>query len=79
MPRKHGVYVDESRTNCRSPRDGGRQENQDSRIEREETVTYHSLRVSLGGPADGSFKNLATGETETRTNGGNIQVINICV
>merc|ERR1712083_1284933 len=26
-----------------------------------------------GGPPDGTFKNLKTGETETRTRGGNIQ------
>jgi len=36
-----------------------------------------SPRAGTGGPADGSFKNLATGETETRSNGGNIQDENI--
>merc|ERR1712021_300161 len=30
-----------------------------------------------GGPPDGTFKNLATGATEKRTNGGNIQDENI--
>merc|ERR1712144_189181 len=36
-----------------------------------------SSRAGTGGPPDGTFKNLATGETETRTNGGNIQDENI--
>merc|ERR1719162_24933 len=31
----------------------------------------------MGGPPDGSFKNLVTGETETRKNGGNIEDENI--
>merc|ERR1711966_471665 len=30
-----------------------------------------------GGPPDGEFKNLVTGKTEKRTNGGNIQDENI--
>ena len=29
--------------------------------------------AGTGGPADGSFKNLVTGGTETRSNGGNIK------
>ena len=36
-----------------------------------------SRRAGTGGPADGTFTNLQTGETETRTNGGNIQDENI--
>ena len=32
-----------------------------------------SSRAGTGGPPDGTFINLKTGETETRTNGGNIQ------
>jgi len=36
-----------------------------------------STRSGTGGPPDGTFKNLVTGETETRTNGGNIQDENI--
>mmetsp|Transcript_36218 Transcript_36218/g.90131 ORF Transcript_36218/g.90131 Transcript_36218/m.90131 type:complete len:220 (+) Transcript_36218:111-770(+) len=32
-----------------------------------------SRRAGQGGPPDGPFKNLLTGETEMRTNGGNIQ------
>merc|ERR1711934_867167 len=36
-----------------------------------------STRSGTGGPSDGTFKNLKTGETETRTNGGNIQDENI--
>ena len=37
----------------------------------------HSSRAGTGGPPDGSFTNLATGATETRTGGGNIQDENI--
>merc|ERR1711865_612518 len=33
----------------------------------------NSRRAGTGGPADGSFKNLKTGVTERRSNGGNIQ------
>merc|ERR550537_988710 len=36
-----------------------------------------SGRSGTGGPPDGTFKNLKTGSTETRTNGGNIQDENI--
>jgi len=36
-----------------------------------------SRRAGTGGPPDGSFKNLKTGSSETRTNGGNIQDENI--
>ena len=36
-----------------------------------------SSRAGTGGPPDGTFINLKTGETETRTNGGNIQDENI--
>eukprot|EP00403_Amphidinium_massartii_P035298 CAMPEP_0178438906 /NCGR_PEP_ID=MMETSP0689_2-20121128/35853_1 /TAXON_ID=160604 /ORGANISM="Amphidinium massartii, Strain CS-259" /LENGTH=186 /DNA_ID=CAMNT_0020061361 /DNA_START=88 /DNA_END=648 /DNA_ORIENTATION=+ len=36
-----------------------------------------SGRAGTGGPPDGSFKNLKTGETETRSNGGNIKDENI--
>jgi len=36
-----------------------------------------SRRSGTGGPPDGTFKNLKTGEDETRTNGGNIQDENI--
>ena len=36
-----------------------------------------SPRAGTGGPEDGTFKNLKTGETETRSNGGNIQDENI--
>lgn len=36
-----------------------------------------SSRAGTGGPPDGSFKNLKTGATEKRTNGGNIQDENI--
>mmetsp|Transcript_59389 Transcript_59389/g.141643 ORF Transcript_59389/g.141643 Transcript_59389/m.141643 type:complete len:175 (-) Transcript_59389:227-751(-) len=36
-----------------------------------------STRAGTGGPPDGSFKNLKTGATETRTRGGNIQDENI--
>merc|ERR1711988_865208 len=32
-----------------------------------------STRSGTGGPPDGSFKNLKTGGTETRSNGGNIK------
>ena len=32
-----------------------------------------SRRAGTGGPPDGSFKNLVTGGTETRSNGGNIK------
>ena len=32
-----------------------------------------SQRAGTGGPPDGSFKNLKTGGTETRSNGGNIK------
>mmetsp|Transcript_23066 Transcript_23066/g.37554 ORF Transcript_23066/g.37554 Transcript_23066/m.37554 type:complete len:189 (-) Transcript_23066:66-632(-) len=32
-----------------------------------------SRRAGTGGPADGTFKNLKTGATETRSNGGNIK------
>merc|ERR1712137_1466555 len=32
-----------------------------------------SRRAGTGGPPDGSFKNLKTGGTETRSNGGNIK------
>merc|ERR1712028_241816 len=36
-----------------------------------------SRRTGTGGPPDGSFKNLKTGGTERRSNGGNIQDENI--
>jgi len=36
-----------------------------------------SPRAGTGGPPDGTFKNLKTGETETRSNGGNIKDENI--
>merc|ERR1711935_949412 len=36
-----------------------------------------SSRAGTGGPPDGTFKNLKTGETETRKNGGNIEDENI--
>ena len=36
-----------------------------------------SSRSGTGGPPDGTFTNLKTGETETRTGGGNIQDENI--
>mmetsp|Transcript_43365 Transcript_43365/g.102107 ORF Transcript_43365/g.102107 Transcript_43365/m.102107 type:complete len:187 (-) Transcript_43365:156-716(-) len=36
-----------------------------------------SGRAGTGGPPDGTFKNLKTGETEKRTGGGNIQDENI--
>ena len=36
-----------------------------------------SSRAGTGGPPDGTFKNLKTGATETRTRGGNIQDENI--
>merc|ERR1712196_340491 len=36
-----------------------------------------SQRAGTGGPPDGTFKNLKTGETEKRSNGGNIQDENI--
>eukprot|EP00927_Polykrikos_kofoidii_P015505 TRINITY_DN168_c0_g2_i3.p1 TRINITY_DN168_c0_g2~~TRINITY_DN168_c0_g2_i3.p1 ORF type:complete len:187 (+),score=21.09 TRINITY_DN168_c0_g2_i3:73-633(+) len=36
-----------------------------------------SRRSGTGGPPDGTFQNLKTGETETRSNGGNIQDENI--
>merc|ERR1712196_324955 len=36
-----------------------------------------SQRAGTGGPPDGTFKNLKTGGTETRSNGGNIQDENI--
>ena len=36
-----------------------------------------SKRAGTGGPPDGTFKNLATGETERRFNGGNIKDENI--
>ena len=36
-----------------------------------------SGRAGTGGPADGSFKNLATGAMEARKNGGNIKDENI--
>merc|ERR1719359_2110481 len=36
-----------------------------------------SRRAGTGGPADGTFKNLKTGATERRFNGGNIQDENI--
>ena len=32
-----------------------------------------SQRSGTGGPPDGTFKNLKTGATETRSNGGNIK------
>merc|ERR1711904_703629 len=32
-----------------------------------------SSRAGTGGPPDGTFKNLKTGATEKRTNGGNIR------
>ena len=34
-----------------------------------------SQRAGTGGPPDGTFKNLKTGGTETRSNGGNIKVL----
>merc|ERR1719263_46170 len=36
-----------------------------------------SPRAGTGGPDDGTFKNLKTGATETRSNGGNIKDENI--
>ena len=36
-----------------------------------------SRRAGTGGPPDGTFKNLKTGETEKRFNGGNIMDENI--
>ena len=36
-----------------------------------------SRRAGTGGPPDGAFKNLVTGATETRSNGGNIKDENI--
>merc|ERR1711981_1271410 len=36
-----------------------------------------SRQAGTGGPPDGTFKNLKTGETETRSNGGNIKDENI--
>merc|ERR1719421_1665195 len=36
-----------------------------------------SQRAGTGGPPDGTFKNLKTGGTETRSGGGNIQDENI--
>ena len=36
-----------------------------------------SRAAGTGGPPDGTFKNLATGATETRSNGGNIKDENI--
>merc|ERR1712178_321926 len=36
-----------------------------------------SRRAGTGNPKDGSFKNLKTGETEKRFNGGNIKDENI--
>ena len=36
-----------------------------------------SSRAGTGGPPDGTFKNLKTGETEKRSNGGNIEDENI--
>lgn len=36
-----------------------------------------SSRAGTGGPPDGTFKNLKTGETEKRFNGGNIEDENI--
>merc|ERR1711934_1165342 len=36
-----------------------------------------SRRSGTGGPPDGTFKNLKTGASEGRTNGGNIQDENI--
>merc|ERR1719473_701513 len=36
-----------------------------------------SGRAGTGGPPDGTFQNIKTGATETRTNGGNIQDENI--
>merc|ERR1719272_268761 len=36
-----------------------------------------SRRAGTGGPPDGSFKNLKTGGTERRSNGGNIKDENI--
>merc|ERR1711865_145560 len=37
----------------------------------------NSQRAGTGGPPDGTFKNLKTGATERRSNGGNIQDENI--
>merc|ERR1711904_338166 len=37
----------------------------------------NSSRAGTGGPPDGTFKNLATGGTEKRSNGGNIKDENI--
>merc|ERR1711972_227752 len=37
----------------------------------------NSRRAGTGGPPDGTFKNLKTGETEQRFNGGNIKDENI--
>jgi len=36
-----------------------------------------SSRAGTGGPPDGTFKNLASGATETRSNGGNIEDENV--
>merc|ERR1711953_482765 len=37
----------------------------------------NSSRAGTGGPPDGTFKNLSTGGTEKRSNGGNIKDENI--
>ena len=37
----------------------------------------NSDRAGTGGPPDGSYPNLATGASESRSNGGNIQDENI--
>merc|ERR1719155_7537 len=37
----------------------------------------NSRRAGTGGPPDGTFKNLKTGQTERRSNGGNIKDENI--
>ena len=37
----------------------------------------NSSRAGTGGPEDGTFKNLVTGETERRFDGGNIKDENI--
>ena len=36
-----------------------------------------SRRAGTGGPPDGTFTNIVTGKSETRTGGGNIQDENI--
>ena len=37
----------------------------------------HSTRAGTGGPSDGTFVNLGSGATESRSGGGNIQDENV--